>query len=457
MGTILVIKGANFANVAVGQVVPVIKGDPVIVITQNGSVTLTCAGATDIYYTTNGSTPTTNSTRYTGAFNVADGTTIKAIGRFSDNTTSDVTEKTYTHQVVAKPIISISNEGVVQITAYYTADVYYTTDGSTPTINSTLYTGTFSVEDGTTIKAIAIIDGIVSDVETQTYHQALASPTISVSSAGVVTITGASGASLYYTTNGSTPTNASTLYSGTFSVVSGTTIKAVAYKNGNYSEVATATYVSNAPVHTGAAYFIPMISNSTPTEGGPLVVEKENVGGYSQSTGARFPQSGEGICYNIGSTIVRAIAFDFFLDTRNVMANGRFLVNLGAYGGGGGLGNGFYMFTNSNGGSQGYSTWYNGGTADQTLPTPFTTDEWHRVCIAWTGTSMYIFIDGTQVVDDSAAYDMVSVNTGYVILGNGWRFRVNDGDRAFGGNIKNVAIWTNEVSVSDLVAFSTLV
>ncbi len=48
-----------------------------------------------IYYTTNGSTPNTNSTRYTGAFTITESTTIKAILFDKDGIASDVTSKNY--------------------------------------------------------------------------------------------------------------------------------------------------------------------------------------------------------------------------------------------------------------------------------------------------------------------------------------------------------------------------
>ncbi len=60
-----------------------------------------------------------------------------------------------------------------------------------------------------------------------------------------VTITCATaGASIYYTTNGTEPTNASTLYAGPISVSSTTTLKAIAYATGyTNSSVATANYI----------------------------------------------------------------------------------------------------------------------------------------------------------------------------------------------------------------------
>lgn len=58
-----------------------------------------------------------------------------------------------------------------------------------------------------------------------------------------VTITAAAGASIYYTTNGSEPTNASTAYTAPFNVSATTMVKAIAYETGkNPSSVATATY-----------------------------------------------------------------------------------------------------------------------------------------------------------------------------------------------------------------------
>ena len=57
---------------------------------------------------------------------------------------------------VAKPVISIDENGNVTITAA-AGDIHYTTDGSNPTSASTKYTVSFSVEDGTTVKAIAIV------------------------------------------------------------------------------------------------------------------------------------------------------------------------------------------------------------------------------------------------------------------------------------------------------------
>ena len=56
------------------------------------------------------------------------------------------------------------------------------------------------------------------------------------------------GATIYYTTDGSTPDNTSTEYAGAITVDEDMTIKAIAFKDELYSATATAAYVINLPV-----------------------------------------------------------------------------------------------------------------------------------------------------------------------------------------------------------------
>ena len=61
-----------------------------------------------------------------------------------------------------------------------------------------------------------------------------------------VTITGPSGAQIHYTTDGSTPTSESTLYSEAISLSETTTVKAIAIKDGTSSEVASKTFTKSS-------------------------------------------------------------------------------------------------------------------------------------------------------------------------------------------------------------------
>ena len=51
------------------------------------------------------------------------------------------------------------------------AEIRYTTDGSQPTAQSTLYSGPLTLTETTTVKAIAIKDGNSSSVTSRTYSK----------------------------------------------------------------------------------------------------------------------------------------------------------------------------------------------------------------------------------------------------------------------------------------------
>jgi hypothetical protein len=135
------------------------------------------------------------------------------------------------------------------------AAIYYTLNGSTPTTASTLYTGPFTVCATTTVNAIAAASGYLnSAVSTATYTINIPVPTAATpaftpvagtyTAAQPVTLTDSTpGAAIYYTVNGSTPTTASTLYTGPFTVSATTTVNAIAAASGYLnSAVSTATY-----------------------------------------------------------------------------------------------------------------------------------------------------------------------------------------------------------------------
>lgn len=116
-----------------------------------------------IYYTTNGSTPTTGSKKYTGAFKLTSTATVKAIAVKASMSNSSVKSSKITVGTVSKPEISfsqaISYTNVTITSSTRDCVIYYTKDGSNPTVSSQKYEGVFAVDKNLTIKAIAVKKG----------------------------------------------------------------------------------------------------------------------------------------------------------------------------------------------------------------------------------------------------------------------------------------------------------
>lgn len=260
--------------------VPVVTftpGSSAVVFPQTVYLATVLSGTT-IYYTvgTNPPDPTTSDILYDpddGVVLVAAGV-IKAFAIKSGYIDSDVNSATYSQVQVATPAISQSYSpgggywypNTITLTcATSGSTIRYTVDGSTPTSGSTLYTTPFAITSSVTVKARAFKSGYAdSDVATRLYDQqrVTATPTISQSNAEsgvpnptsplyptVVTITGEAGSTFYYTVDGSTPTNGSTLYSAPFNNTGQTPVKAIAYKTDYLpSAVATQAYTQRVVV-----------------------------------------------------------------------------------------------------------------------------------------------------------------------------------------------------------------
>jgi glycosidase len=204
-----------------------------------------------IYYTLDGTTPTTLSTVYSGALPVTSGTvTVKAMATaFGVTTPSIVGTRTYTIDAGVTSTPQMSPAGgtysvgqSVTVTSPDGGTIYYTTDGSTPTTASAVYSSQIPVlGDGTTmtIKAVALAPAkTISSVASATYiidYPQVVDPVISPASGTYTTDQlftiecGTPSATIYYTIDGSVPTTASPVYSTPFTLAEGSvTVRAMA-------------------------------------------------------------------------------------------------------------------------------------------------------------------------------------------------------------------------------------
>ncbi|WP_027449243.1 chitobiase/beta-hexosaminidase C-terminal domain-containing protein [Xylanibacter brevis] len=144
------------------------------------SITLSCTtdGAA-VYYSLDGTTPTSGSTAYTGAITIDASKTIKAIAVKDGLTDSEVSSATYTLKVLT-PTFSLAGgdfdetQTIELSCATDGATIHYTTNGAAPTTSSPTYSSAISVSTVQTIKAIAIKDGWAnSEVASAEYRVAL--------------------------------------------------------------------------------------------------------------------------------------------------------------------------------------------------------------------------------------------------------------------------------------------
>jgi len=150
-------------------------------ISPSTTISLTAASADAIYYTTDGTIPTTNSTKYTKPFAVSTTvgatTAVQAFATAANQVASPVVSKSYTTQPQASaptftPVAGAvaANTGVAIATTTPGATIYFTIDGTSPTLKSTPYTGAIVVSPPETVNAIAISPATsVSSVGTAKY------------------------------------------------------------------------------------------------------------------------------------------------------------------------------------------------------------------------------------------------------------------------------------------------
>ncbi|MBI5458805.1 chitobiase/beta-hexosaminidase C-terminal domain-containing protein [Methanobacterium sp.] len=241
------------------------------------SVTLSADEPATIYYTTDGSDPTTSSNQYTAPININTTTTLKFMAIDTAGNQGTTQTETYTIDTTA-PTIQANPSGGNYNTAQsvvLTADdesattIYYTTDGTTPTTTSTQYTTPININTTTTLKFMAIdTAGNQGTVQTETYNIDTTAPTIQANPTGgnyntaqTITLTPNETATIYYTTDGTTPTTTSTQYTTPININTTTTLKFMAIDTfGNQGTVQTETYNIKSDVYV---QITPSITNPT--------------------------------------------------------------------------------------------------------------------------------------------------------------------------------------------------
>ena len=263
------------------------------VITPNGgsfagSVSVTMTSATpgaSIYFTTDGTVPTESSTQYKEPFTLSTDTLVKAKA-FKQNSPDSAEASAWFAFTPSSFDFSLSNAGnqtaikgnsaqnkinaslksgaskpiSLSISGLPSgATSAFSSTSCNPSCSSilTIYTsnatptGTFPVivtgsEGG--LSHSTSFDLSIADLPTVT------TPTITptggsyTGSVSVIMATSTAGASIYYTTDGTTPTQSSTPYAGAMTLSSSATVKAVAFMTGyNPSGVASASFTINQP------------------------------------------------------------------------------------------------------------------------------------------------------------------------------------------------------------------
>ena len=214
-----------------------------------------------IYYTLDGSEPTTRSFRYTGPIN-AGKYILKAIAVVPSYPYTLTSTCAFALGQTAMPTIA-SNEGrvfyrsdnvVTFIDETEGAEIHYTLDGSEPTEESALYTGPFTIDDTTTIRAKAFrTDWFESETATATFTRewyTVETPSIEPAEAEFANVSqevsiacATDGAAIYYTTDGSDPAENGLEYKHPFTIYKSCTVRAVAKKyDWKNSAEATATF-----------------------------------------------------------------------------------------------------------------------------------------------------------------------------------------------------------------------
>ena len=210
-----------------------------------------------IYYTLDGTEPTEKSTLYTGPIALTQNCTVKAIALRDQYHDSPVTtyQLNVDNLICAVPTFKRTGNRLELSTTTQGADIYYTTDGTEPTTESTKYEKVIDIQHNAVIKAITAMDGhITSKSATFVIDDIQAAiPEMSIVDDKLVITCSTPGAVIHYEIGeDKEPTEASPIYTEPIEVTENMTVKAIAFaKDYNTSEIAVfSPYVCKVPTFT---------------------------------------------------------------------------------------------------------------------------------------------------------------------------------------------------------------
>ena len=228
-----------------------------------------------IFYTTDGTTPTAASTRYTDGILVQASTAIRAVA-IDEGLSSAISAGDFNLTTsLAAPVFSpapgtfTSVQSVTISDNDLSAKLFYTTDGGIPSASSIRYSGVISLSASATIRSIAIAGSLSSVVASAAYT--ITPPPVpffspvpgSYSSSQSVNLSDSDvSATIYYSTDGSTPSTSSLQYVAPIAVSNSETIRTIAVHGTLASGVATGSYDIAAADASQPATISYYVSNS---------------------------------------------------------------------------------------------------------------------------------------------------------------------------------------------------
>ena len=224
---------------------------------QNKHLVLSCADSkARIMYTLNAEATPENTeawSLYEGPIALTENCTVRFYGVRDNFNDSDIQSFAfvYSNYRVADPTIERNAEGthIVMETATEGAEIRYTTDGTEPTVESSLYTGPVEIEGNFTFSAIAIADGLF-DSKVNRYvvsNMAVPVPFASFENLKMALTCADEKAQIWYTTDPAATTDdlqGWTLYSAPFEMTGDCTLRFFTRReNFNDSDIESLTFV----------------------------------------------------------------------------------------------------------------------------------------------------------------------------------------------------------------------